>query len=798
MVDENVFDHNGWSETVANAGANQYSHNAYVQDDNKAGGMFRGNVFARGAAHGLQARSGGIVDRNVFVLNAVEMNMGSSPDPTDPNIFTFPNSVTKNVMIEGRLMGLDTAWPRSAAVWGILAPGTLSGIVCDDNIIANRRDSGVNYALAGTVTNLVLTNNIIRNWEPARDMTDATWPHPDDNLGNFYATIGGTNSETDYLAYLRNRPVHSLPWNMTAYAALNYLRAGFNKAPVDGLFNYTGAPPTGLTATAGTAQVALSWTASSGATSYNVKGSTVSGSGYVTVASPTTASYTNTALTNGTTYYYVVSAVHSVGESANSAQVSATPDIVPAPTGLTATTGNAQVALSWTASSGATSYNVKRSTVSGSGYVSVASQTTTASFTNTALTNGTTYYYVVSAVNAVGESANSAQVSATPSIPVGPAGYTYVADERQSYTFTTTVDLAFGANGSFNYLFSRTGTITFDTATFGDPIPGTAKYGFYKVSSPTIPAAPTGLTATAGNAQVALSWTASSGATSYNVKRSTVSGSGYVSVASPTTASYTNTALTNGTTYYYVVSAVNSVGESANSAQVSATSTPIGPAGYTYVTNEGQSYTFTTTVDLAYGANGSFNYLFSRTGTITFNNATFGDPILGTAKYGFYKVSSPTIPAAPTGLAATAGTAQVALSWTASSGATSYNVKRSTVSGSGYVSVASPTTASYTNTALTNGTTYYYVVSAVNSVGESANSAQVSATPSIPVGPAGYTYVADEGQSYTFTTTVDLAYGAYGANGSFNYLFSRTGTITFNNATFGDPILGTKKFGFYK
>jgi fibronectin type 3 domain-containing protein len=730
MVDENVFDHNGWSETVANAGANQYSHNAYVQDDNKAGGMFRGNVFARGAAHGLQARSGGIVDRNVFVLNAVEMNMGSSPDPTDPNIFTFPNSVTKNVMIEGRLMGLDTAWPRSAAVWGILAPGTLSGIVCDDNIIANRRDSGVNYALAGTVTNLVLTNNIIRNWEPARDMTDATWPHPDDNLGNFYATIGGTNSETDYLAYLRNRPVHSLPWNMTAYAALNYLRAGFNKAPVDGLFNYTGAPPTGLTATAGTAQVALSWTASSGATSYNVKGSTVSGSGYVTVASPTTASYTNTALTNGTTYYYVVSAVHSVGESANSAQVSATPDIVPAPTGLTATAGNTQVALSWTASSGATSYNVKRSTVSGSGYVTVASPMT-ASYTNTALTNGTTYYYVVSAVNSVGESANSAQISATPN---------------------------------------------------------------------TVPVPPTGLTATTGNAQVALSWTASSGATSYNVKRSTVSGSGYVSVASQTTtASFTNTALTNGTTYYYVVSAVNAVGESANSAQVSATpSIPVGPAGYTYVTNEGQSYTFTTTVDLAYGANGSFNYLFSRTGTITFNNATFGDPILGTAKYGFYKVSSPTIPAAPTGLAATAGTAQVALSWTASSGATSYNVKRSTVSGSGYVTVASPTTASSTNTALTNGTTYYYVVSAVNSVGESANSAQVSATPSIPVGPAGYTYVADEGQSYTFTTTVDLAYGAYGANGSFNYLFSRTGTITFNNATFGDPILGTKKFGFYK
>ena len=96
------------------------------------------------------------------------------------------------------------------------------------------------------------------------------------------------------------------------------------------------------------------------------------------------------------------------------------------------------------------------------------------------------------------------------------------------------------------------------------------------------PSAPTGLTATAGNAQVSLSWTASSGATSYNVKRATVSGGSYTTVASPTTTSYANTGLTNGTTYYYVVSAVNGAGESANSSQVSAT--PISGGGGT-ITN---------------------------------------------------------------------------------------------------------------------------------------------------------------------------------------------------------------------
>jgi len=89
-------------------------------------------------------------------------------------------------------------------------------------------------------------------------------------------------------------------------------------------------------------------------------------------------------------------------------------------------------------------------------------------------------------------------------------------------------------------------------------------------------------------------------------------------------------------------------------------------------------------------------------------------------------------PVAPTGLTATAGDTQVSLSWTAASGAASYNVKRATVSGGPYTTVASPSGTSYPNTGLTNGTIYYYVVSAVNAGGESGSSGQVSATPVLP------------------------------------------------------------------
>src|SRR5882762_3478259 len=175
--------------------------------------------------------------------------------------------------------------------------------------------------------------------------------------------------------------------------------------------------PTGLTATAGNAQVMLVWTASTGATSYYMKRSTTTGGPYTQIATQTATSYTDTGLTNGTKYYYVVSAYNSAGQSANSTEVSVTPVALPtpppAPTNLTATAGNAQVALTWITSTGATSYYVKRSLTSGSGYVQVGTSTA-ATFTDMGLTNGTTYYYVVSAVNASGEGANSSQVTATP------------------------------------------------------------------------------------------------------------------------------------------------------------------------------------------------------------------------------------------------------------------------------------------------------------------------------------------------------------------------------------------------
>ena len=90
------------------------------------------------------------------------------------------------------------------------------------------------------------------------------------------------------------------------------------------------------------------------------------------------------------------------------------------PQDLTATAGNAQVTLNWSTVAGATSYHVKRATSSGGPYATMANPTG-GTYTDTQAFNGATYYYVVSALTAGAESANSTQASASLQSPVAAA-----------------------------------------------------------------------------------------------------------------------------------------------------------------------------------------------------------------------------------------------------------------------------------------------------------------------------------------------------------------------------------------
>jgi hypothetical protein len=123
--------------------------------------------------------------------------------------------------------------------------------------------------------------------------------------------------------------------------------------------------------------------------------------------------YTDNGVANLTKYYYVVTA-NGNGTSANSAEASATATAIV--TGLTAAGGNGQIVLNWNGSPGA-NYNVKRSTVSGSSYTTIATSIASTNYTDSSVTTCQTYFYVVSITNAGYESLNSAEVSAS-TLPV--------------------------------------------------------------------------------------------------------------------------------------------------------------------------------------------------------------------------------------------------------------------------------------------------------------------------------------------------------------------------------------------
>jgi fibronectin type 3 domain-containing protein len=489
--------------------------------------------------------------------------------------------------------------------------------------------------------------------------------------------------------------------------------------------------PTGLAATVGNGTVTLTWNAAGGATSYAVKRGTASGGPYTFVgtvgASPT--SFTDTGLANGTTYYYVVSGSNSAGSGPNSAEASATPIAPPVftssatansnpvaqgisttvtvtvkDTAGTLTNGNVQIMILDPAGATALTQNF-----SGQTFALGQSQTYTASLVPALAGTYTVEVGVFSATwqqwswnSSAGTITVNANLTFKSSAAASPATFAPGATTNISLSVTDTgtaslsnsiVELqVFNTAGAavmttywtgenftagqtlqFSYTWNSpstlpTGTYSVDIGVFNSDWSknyywnGSA--GSITVTNGQPPPAPTALKATAGVGQIGLAWTASTGATSYNIYRGTSSsGESTTPLASSVTvASYVDAATAAGTKYFYRVAAVNANGTSALSSEASAMPKP----------------------------------------------------------------------AAPLNLTAVKGNRQVALQWAAAAGAASYNVYRGTSSGSERTTPVATgiTTTSFTNTGLTNGTTYYFKVAAVDAGGAGPLSNEASATPS--------------------------------------------------------------------
>lgn len=564
------------------------------------------------------------------------------------------------------------------------------------------------------------------------------------------------------------------------------------------------AAPAGLSVTAGDGSVTLTWSASPGALSYSIYRSSTATGPFAFVNSTTKLTFTDSNVTNGSAYYYVVRTSNGSCASGDSAIVAATPACIPPapPTGIVVTPSDKTLTLAWSAAAGATQYRVSRSTTGSGGFAQIGAPTTT-NYTDATLVDGTTYYYVVAAGNGSCWSADSAVAQGTPVCVPPPVPGALVAtpgDGQVSLSWGAsagatvyTIWRKTGATGTYAKIGSSTTTTYLDSAasdgtTYVYKISagnGSCDSDFDAEQTATPVAAcaqnaPANVKATAsGSVQVTLTWQAASPTpTSYGIARSASSGTGFASIGSVggnvLSFTDTDTALVKNTTYYYQVTANGSC--SATAAQVSATTACANPSAPAAPTVANASGALTVTWAAVPGATAYTVYRStSATGgyaAVSTNQtaATYSDTSLDNGTTYYYEVSASNANAqcssapsgagsattckpldAPTGLARSVGTSgTVVLTWTAVSGAASYIVMRGSASGGPFTSVGTSTDTSFTNTGLTDDTSYYYVVASV--AGSAGTCASANSTALLAI-PRACQVLAASVNGYTLSTT---------------------------------------------
>ena len=190
---------------------------------------------------------------------------------------------------------------------------------------------------------------------------------------------------------------------------------------------------------------------------------------------------------------------------------------------------------------------------------------------------------------------------------------------------------------------------------------------------------------------------------------------------------------------------------------------------------------FSSSDGISWNQVGSINFPMAANAFVGLAVTAHNNITSNTATFGFLNLIFQ-LPAPPTGLGITSDETQIKLNWTAVTGATSYTVWRATSDGGPYLGLATvPTGTTYMDTAITNGVPYYYVVTAANWNGESANSSQVTATAPPPLLLPGYS-----GGYFTLTwsqaaTSLSL-YGATNLTAPIVWL-PMTNEITISNHT---------------
>jgi hypothetical protein len=182
VLEQNVFDRNGWDAAVPGAGATIYSHNVYVKES-VGNFVARGNLFANAASHGMQARAGGVVDQNTFLDNPIHLSFGHvNGSPVKAG--GVSGRVTANLFQGGGSIG------GSGRGWGIEAGNIRAGggTTFGGNVFKGS-PGGSGYAIYLTVgagvtnpadavgvNDLTIENNVVHDWSYGLYINNALVP----------------------------------------------------------------------------------------------------------------------------------------------------------------------------------------------------------------------------------------------------------------------------------------------------------------------------------------------------------------------------------------------------------------------------------------------------------------------------------------------------------------------------------------------------------------------------------------------------------------------------------------------
>ena len=250
-LSENVFDHNGWQDSVAGAQRTKFNHNIYIQS-NCADVVVRGNVIARGSSHGLQLRPGGVVEENLFVGNALALLLSGGDNVARGNVILQSDDIGEDAWDwRGSGIGVDPC--RSAVIEGNILSQKVGRA---DNMAAI--DAEWKAWITDEPYRLSVKGNRIFRWRyrPAKpqhlwDQTmaasssiainraaeliefdgnatnDSGWADPERDVAMYAASVGVGSTAEEWLKAAGDRPRLSWPAELSAAGVIGYVRGGF-------------------------------------------------------------------------------------------------------------------------------------------------------------------------------------------------------------------------------------------------------------------------------------------------------------------------------------------------------------------------------------------------------------------------------------------------------------------------------------------------------------------------------------------------------------------------------------------